>query len=179
MRKFAYYFARKLAHHGVISSNECDVFRYGCEVILSVSSFCLMALVISSLTGMTEYMAVFLMSFFILRCFVGGYHAETPEKCFAVSSLVTVLCLLGSLLPRVTSLIIVFLSIMIMWRRAPKVHSESLIFSQPVSVHRYRARLAIIIESVIFLALCAVGLNEMAGVMAVTYLAITLSLFST
>ena len=121
MRKFAYDFSKELVRHGVIYGYECDVFRYGLEVILSVGSFCLIVLMISSLLGMLEYMTVFLLSFFILRCFVGGYHAETPEKCLIVSSFVTVLCLMGSFLPRVSSLIMVFLSIMIMWERACKL----------------------------------------------------------
>jgi len=63
LRKFANDFSKELVHHGVISRDEFDVFRYGLEVILSVGSFCLMAIVICSLFGVIDCMIIFLLSF--------------------------------------------------------------------------------------------------------------------
>lgn len=70
----------------VISDDEFEIYVYGFDLLfttmLSVVSILILASALSSfLDGI-----IFILIFFVMRMFVGGYHAETHWGCFIVTN---------------------------------------------------------------------------------------------
>jgi len=77
-----------LDKHYPIPEDEKPIYVYGFELsfstLLSLSSI----LLISLLIGHMSYALFFLLFFFTMRLFCGGYHANTYAKCFIITNLI-------------------------------------------------------------------------------------------
>lgn len=71
------YFFKK----NIITNSDQEVFTYGCQLI--ISSFCSISsiLLLSFFINIT-YGILFLLFFFPIRLFCGGFHASSYIKCF-------------------------------------------------------------------------------------------------
>ncbi len=76
-----------LITHKIVKIEERDVYVYGLEVLLLNGSLLLVYLLISWLSGTMMNFFAYMMFFFPLRIFSGGYHASTSEKCFVSSTI--------------------------------------------------------------------------------------------
>lgn len=79
---FTGYFIRR----NIITKEKEDIFVYGFQLIISTLSSMITILLISCFTNIT-YGILFLFFFMPIRGCVGGYHADTFEKCFLYTSL--------------------------------------------------------------------------------------------
>lgn len=63
----------------------CDVYVYGIEILISTLSEIAVILISASLFASFQEGAMFIILFFTLRVFSGGYHAKTYRRCFLVT----------------------------------------------------------------------------------------------
>lgn len=86
-QNFAEDIAFLLIKNKIVDIEERDIYIYGIEVILLNGGLLLMFLLISLLSGAMINFWAYLIFFFPLRIFSGGYHAKTSECCFVMSTI--------------------------------------------------------------------------------------------
>lgn len=76
-----------LINNHVINREEADIYKYGLFVLnfnlLIIFSFLLQGFLSSQL----KFTVLFLAFYLPLRIYLGGYHCETPQRCFIVSNI--------------------------------------------------------------------------------------------
>ena len=75
----------------IVKIEERDIYVYGLEVLLLNGSLLLLYLLISWLSGTMINFLAYMMFFFPLRIFSGGYHASRSEKCFVASTIMYII----------------------------------------------------------------------------------------
>jgi accessory gene regulator B len=84
-------------------------------------------MIIFSLFGYFNEVAIILGVMCITKLFIGGYHEDTHSKCFIATMLLTTGILVLSLqcsLTFISNCILIFLSIFCMWHQAPVINSK-------------------------------------------------------
>lgn len=76
-----------LIKNKIVDIEQRDIYIYGLEVILLNGSLLLVFLIISLLCGEMINFWAYLLFFLPLRIFSGGYHAESGERCFILSTI--------------------------------------------------------------------------------------------
>ena len=76
-----------LVTHKIISIDERDIYIYGAEAILLNGSLLFVFFIISLFTDEIVNFLSYLLFFVPLRIFTGGYHAETSNRCFVLSTM--------------------------------------------------------------------------------------------
>lgn len=71
---------------GVVKEEERDVYQYCFEVLFSVSSSMLLILLVGAVSGRIAETILYLLGFWPIRLFAGGYHAKTPLGCLALTT---------------------------------------------------------------------------------------------
>lgn len=79
-------FTKCFIRRNIIPKEKEDIFVYGFQLIISTLSSMMTILLISCFTNIA-YGILFLFFFMPIRGCVGGYHADTFEKCFIYTSL--------------------------------------------------------------------------------------------
>lgn len=82
----------KLVYYGVITISEKEEYIYSLKslCVFMVSMF--LCLIISVIDGNIKSDFIFVLSFCIIRRYIGGYHAKTFTRCVVISSLMLTLC---------------------------------------------------------------------------------------
>lgn len=76
-----------LIKHKIVDIEQREVYIYGLEVILLNGGLLIAFLVISLLCGEMINFWAYMIFFLPLRIFSGGYHADTSECCFILSTI--------------------------------------------------------------------------------------------
>ncbi len=81
----------ELVHSNVIEAEDAEIYIYGINQILvsvlNVSS----SLIIGLIFGVFLEIAVFMATYIPLRSFAGGYHANTPLRCYIFSVIMLII----------------------------------------------------------------------------------------
>lgn len=85
-----------LLKHNSIDESSIDIYQYGNEVIISSLIDVIIVIAIGVLFNELGQAVAFFITFFALRCFTGGYHANTYFKCklVFVINILLVLCII-------------------------------------------------------------------------------------
>lgn len=76
-----------LIKNKIVEIEKREIYIYGLEVILLNGGLLITFLIISLLCGEMINFAAYLIFFLPMRLFSGGYHAETSERCFILSTI--------------------------------------------------------------------------------------------
>lgn len=76
-----------LIKHKIVDIEQRDVYIYGLEVILLNGGLLIAFLIISLICSEMINFWAYLIFFLPIRIFSGGYHAETSERCFILSTI--------------------------------------------------------------------------------------------
>ena len=87
LNKCARYCVKKLEKYYPIEDDDKDVYIYGFEITFSTLFSLSSVTLLSLLLGHIEYALFFVLFFFSLRLFCGGYHADTYARCFIITNL--------------------------------------------------------------------------------------------
>ena len=96
LHQCACFCAGKLLHHTSISLSRKPVFVYGFELFFSTFFSLSTILILSLLFQAVIETLFFLLPFFGLRLFCGGYHAKTYSRCFISTNFTYLLTLCGA-----------------------------------------------------------------------------------
>lgn len=83
----AEYCVKWLTKNNSLPEDDRPIYVYGFQLLLSTISSLTSILLISASIKRLSYAICFLLFFFVLRLFCGGYHAKTFTKCFIVTNL--------------------------------------------------------------------------------------------
>lgn len=76
-----------LIKNKIVEIEKREIYIYGLEVILLNGGLLITFLIISLLCGEMVNFIAYLIFFLPMRLFSGGYHAETSERCFILSTI--------------------------------------------------------------------------------------------
>lgn len=76
-----------LIKNKIVDIEKREIYIYGLEVILLNGGLLITFLIISLLCGEMINFIAYLIFFLPMRLFSGGYHAETSERCFILSTI--------------------------------------------------------------------------------------------
>lgn len=76
-----------LIKNKIVDIEKRDIYIYGLEVMLLNGGLLITFLIISLLCGEKVNFLAYLIFFLPMRLFSGGYHAETSERCFILSTI--------------------------------------------------------------------------------------------
>lgn len=148
-----------LIKHKIVDIEQRDVYIYGLEVILLNGGLLIAFLIISLLCGEMINFWAYLIFFLPLRIFSGGYHAETSERCFILSTLMFGASIVASkLIPLLyifnTGKIIGAVSVLVILVLAPLINENNPLNHQQQRRNRITLYTLIFIDLVFFILSC-------------------------
>jgi len=86
----------RLVKKEIISGKDIEVYQFGIECFIMKACHIISYFIIAICFHMVLELLIFLMTFMPLRVYAGGYHANTPMKCYIVScfAVLSVMCLI-------------------------------------------------------------------------------------
>lgn len=166
----AHFFIKK----GWGKKEECEIYQYGCEVIISFLIDILLVAVCGILFHMLGNAFLFYLAFLVLRRYCGGFHADTYLVCNSVFTGIMLLALLGisysSIIPAPCLAIPAFVSFLIVIRYSPIVHKNKPLTEMEISLYR---RVSIAISGVFLIMVVWLQMfnKEMAAILSLAMLA--------
>ncbi len=154
----------KCVNAHIIDSEDIDWFRYGLEkrvmLILVGIPFLVLAIVLTCLWGTIG----FLVSFFVLRSRINGYHANTPLQCL-VASVALEYVFLGLLYPHIGSNIVALVmiaSVLLIYLLAPYNHPNMQLTERETEACRKGAKIRSICLLVVVAIAMLLGMTQLA-----------------
>lgn len=149
LNKFSIFLTDKLIIKKIISESEKDLYIYGYQISLSTLSV-LISILSLSLVLNIKYGFLFLLFFFPIRLFTGGYHACSYFRCFICTNTFFLLTtLIAILLLRLPITIIYFIgciSLLYIWKSEPILHPNNPLTIEEVESNKKYARIIIFLE---------------------------------
>lgn len=142
------YFSKK----NIITYYDQEIFTYGCQLI--ISSFCSICsiLLLSSFLNIT-YGILFLLFFFPIRLFCGGFHASSYTKCFLCTNTIFIMTLFcSSILVYCSKYILVCICCYFFYyisTNAPIIHPNNPLSELEAKTNKLHTQKVIIIELII------------------------------
>ena len=79
--------ADRLEHCGIISKSNRTLYEYGLRQMFATILNILTMLLIGFIMGLAVPAMVYTIAYIPLRVYAGGYHASTPQRCWAFSAI--------------------------------------------------------------------------------------------
>jgi accessory gene regulator B len=150
---------------GVIKDKDHDLYLYAFHALISYTCSFATMFVIASLMHRLIESVIFILLFYPLRIFAGGFHEKTELRCYITSTIMFVGMILIDIvgvpgIPIWASCILLALSVTAVFLKAP-VESEKKPLSQgELRKYKMMARLICIIETCIIVAAAALGVKQ-------------------
>ena len=80
-----------LCEKGIIKKSDYEVYEYGIQNLLTVLWNIVTFFAIGAIFHMAFRTLEFVLFYSVLRIYAGGYHANTPIKCYGISNLIILL----------------------------------------------------------------------------------------
>lgn len=144
---------QKLEENNTVKSENHEIYRYGFQQGLTILLNVTTIIAIGLILGMIWQIIFFLICFFPLRSYAGGYHANTAVKCYIYSMLmITVILLAIKYLPinNFICVITFILSSAFILILSPIEDANKPLDKTEHSVYKRRAMLIWAIEAIIF-----------------------------
>ncbi len=84
-----------LVRSGVVKEEDAEVYIYGINQILAYVFNASSSLIIGLIFGVTFEIIIFMATYIPLRSFAGGYHAQTPLRCYIFSVIMLIIVSIG------------------------------------------------------------------------------------
>lgn len=148
----------KLCSSNIIEEDQIEVYHYGLELLIATILKTLGFLIIAIVLNLVKEALIFTIFFSSLRIQAGGYHANTPFKCF-VGTLILMFpgIILVGMIPMEKQLyyilINILISILLVYLYAPVESENKPLTKEEVKIYRHRSLLTVVGGSVIVLLL--------------------------
>ena len=157
--------SRKIAQYIYNKNDEkktsIEVYRYGVEVLLSISINTLLILILGWILNIFIEIAIFMLAFGLLRVLAGGYHAKTHLSCFLIyisTAVPTILFIRYFQMPLFQQLLFIELlclvSLFLVYKFAPVDSKNRPMSHKEIFVYRTRSRGFITIFSISVVFAC-------------------------
>lgn len=88
LRRIAQYIVKLLVSKNKIEIKDTELYRYGLELIISNLTALIIVCIVGYVTGYFEETLIFIVIFYVLRKYGGGYHAKTMFRCMLLTMIV-------------------------------------------------------------------------------------------
>ena len=172
--------ADTLESKGIIRKSDKEVCAYGLrQMILSVLNLAT-TLIIGLCMGEIVCAIIFTITYIPLRIYAGGYHASTPQRCWAFSAvmLIVVLSILKYTQPHWLKYLIPFsfVSIIIIILLSPVEDMNKPLDNEEHRVYRTRAVIVMLLEIIVFIAFFILKLERIFLSMELSWLVLAIIL---
>lgn len=163
--------------NGIVTENNLPWFRYGIEKRLTTIVVMIPFFILAVLLTNIYVTCVFLLSFYLLRSRMNGYHANKFTRCFIHSLLLEVVCLL-LIYPLLNQISVYALSIIcftLIFILAPYNHPNMHLNKEEVTACRISSRIRVSCITICNIIVCALGYLDCAkGILLGTMMAVYL-----
>lgn len=154
--------ASKLEEYQIVSGTNRALYEYGLRQMFTTILNIITMLVIGALMDMVLYAVIYIVAYIPVRIYAGGYHASSPQRCWAFSSIILfIVLLLLKVIPENTYNIFTLLglSIIIVLLSPVDTKSKSLSANER-KVYRLRTIMVLTIEINLSFVLLGIKLNK-------------------
>lgn len=154
--------ASKLEEYQIISGTNRALYEYGLRRMFTTILNIITMLVIGALMDMVLYAVIYIVAYIPVRIYAGGYHASSPQRCWAFSSIILfIVLLLLKMIPENTHNVFTLLgmSIIIVLLSPVDTKSKSLSANER-KVYRFRTIIVLTIEIILSFILLGIKLNK-------------------
>lgn len=151
--KMAETITQKLEENNTIQSENREIYRYGFQqgftILLNIVTIVIIGLVLKSLLQAL----LFMMFYFPLRSYAGGFHAKTAIRCYVYSMVIIVMILLAIRFAPITNLIytiITVISSVVILSLAPVQDHNKPLDQTERKVYKVRTLIVWAIEVILF-----------------------------
>lgn len=148
--------SQKMIKYDIISEADEEVYSYGIYQFIML----LLNLVTSFLLGLLFQLLipciVLNISYILIRINAGGYHADSPLKCYVNSTIIiaVLLAIIKWILFHPIILVVIFtVASIVIWFTAPVETENNPLDETEINVYRKRSRFILLMEIIIFIAL--------------------------
>lgn len=155
-----------LLDQGAIQIERKAVYVYGFELFWSTALCAVSIMVLGALFSRAGLSAAFLLFFMPVRTVAGGYHASSYGRCFVLTNLIAVFCMIVSLyssrtaLPEIILWVLLVLAFVYIWKEAPFVSKTHPLKETRILKNRKYTHILIVIELAAILILKALAGKE-------------------
>jgi len=165
----------------VVKLEDEEVYKYGTEMVISTSASILVTLIISIIFRELLYMTIFYLFFIPLRMNVGGYHANSYEKCFVTTVsayllYILVLVYLSKSLFVYIGLFSIIISLPIVFIYAPMIHKNNIINKSGVVKRKILSRVFVVVDCFIIILLLNKLDYKMTTAISLSLMMVTISM---
>lgn len=156
----------------VLTEDE-DIVRYGLEITITRTVFIIVIVLIGLLTKCLAEVAVFTVSYSLLRQYCGGFHAKSRSICFALSLLTLIIALIAINLVEVISImyipigILLLAAVLYIFAAAPIDTANKRLDEDEIRVYGKRAKCLTAFLTLLTLLLWFAGVHNLACTVAV------------
>jgi accessory gene regulator B len=163
----------------IIKSEETELYSYGLMqgTLMLLNIFTI--LIIGKILGMLWQSSVFMVTYFPLRTYAGGYHARTQLNCYISSVVLIVMVLLGIRYMKWTNLIYITISIisgLTIYIFSPVEDSNKPIDDIGLKIFRKKSRIILIFELILLILFIFLRKNNIAECILVSLFTVSVML---
>ncbi len=169
----------QLTISGIIQSEKKELYRYGINQLLNNMFSLLTFFIIGILLKGVIYALIFLMAYFPLRVYAGGFHASTAFRCWILSSGLLVLVLLTvnyAPIPPILYDLFACLSIGVIIIMMPIEDANKPLDEKEIQVYKKRGVIVLILEILIFILFRYFQLDRVAESLAMAWISLSILL---
>lgn len=149
---------QKLEENNTIESENREIYKYGFQqgftILLNVATIMIIGLVLKSLLQAI----LFMIFYFPLRSYAGGFHAKSAIRCYIYSMVIIVLILLVIRFAPITNLIYIIITIansVVILRLAPVQDHNKPLDQIECKVYKFKTLIVWAVEVILFIvAIC-------------------------
>lgn len=151
-------FVQDMVNNGIIEKEDTELYCFGIDALKTYIGAVIMTLGIGILFGSFWESLIFFISFKLLRAEAGGYHADSRKRCnlISITMLICTLAIISVYATKISFavlLICLICSVIVVFIFAPLPHNNKPITDTERVYHKRRARLFVLVESLVAMLL--------------------------
>lgn len=157
--KLSEYITQQLEKGKIIQSDNREIYQYGFQQGLILLLNFATSIVIGVVFGKVLESILLLAAYIPLRSYAGGHHSDSSEKCYVVSTIITVVWMLifkFLILPTSCWGIILLVGTVICFVLSPVENLQKPLDQEEICVYRKRALIVLTTEICLWICLCLI-----------------------
>lgn len=157
--KLSEYITQQLENGKIIQSDKRELYKYGFQQGLILLLNFITSIVIGLIFGKLLESVLILASYIPLRSYAGGHHSDSSEKCYAVSTLITIMWMLIIKFSELSTScwgIILLIGSVVCFMLSPVENLQKPLDQEEICVYRKRALIVLTTEICLWICLCLI-----------------------
>ena len=171
---------QKLLENHSIDTDQYEICRFGIQQVLTVLLNMVTIIIVGIIVGELRQAVLFMIFYFPLRSYAGGYHAKTSIRCYVYSIFLITTVLLAIKLFVFTRPVYIFAfmaSVIIIFILAPVEDLNKKLDNIEKSVYKKRTRIVTTIEGMLFIISVFLSLDTLRDVLLCSLIMIAFLIF--